>query len=89
MTREARLSRGAFYSHFRSLDELWAVVAAELASAIEDFSPAGFAELIRSRASPPAARRLSAKLSGTPAGELYLPAGPVFFPQSQARLASG
>ena len=43
MTREARLSRGAFYSHFRSLDELWAVVAAELALAIRDFSPAGVA----------------------------------------------
>jgi AcrR family transcriptional regulator len=43
VTREARLSRGAFYSHFRSLDELWAVVAAELALAIRDFSPAGVA----------------------------------------------
>jgi AcrR family transcriptional regulator len=41
VTRQARLSRGAFYSHFRSLDELWAQVAAELASAIKDFGPAG------------------------------------------------
>ena len=39
VTRQARLSRGAFYSHFCSLDELWAVVAAELVSAITDFSP--------------------------------------------------
>ncbi len=39
LTRQARLSRGAFYSHFRSLDELWAVVASELASAIRDFGP--------------------------------------------------
>ncbi len=39
--RQARLSRGAFYSHFHSLDELLAVVAAQLASAIRDFSPAG------------------------------------------------
>jgi AcrR family transcriptional regulator len=43
VTREARLSRGAFYSHFRSLDELWAVVAAELALAIRDFSPVSVA----------------------------------------------
>jgi AcrR family transcriptional regulator len=39
VTREARLSRGAFYSHFRDLDELWAQVAGELASAIRGFSP--------------------------------------------------
>ena len=44
LTREARLSRGAFYSHFRSLEALWAAVEAELASAIRDFSPAGVAE---------------------------------------------
>ncbi len=41
VTRQAQLSRGAFYSHFRSLDELWAQVAGELASAIKDFSPTG------------------------------------------------
>lgn len=40
VTRQARLSRGAFYCHFRSLDELWAQVAGELASAVGDFSPA-------------------------------------------------
>jgi AcrR family transcriptional regulator len=39
VTREARLSRGAFYAHFRNLHELWAVVASELVSAIEDFNP--------------------------------------------------
>ena len=38
VTRKARLSRGAFYCHFRGLDELWAQVAGKLASAIRDFS---------------------------------------------------
>ena len=35
--RQARLSRGAFYSHFRSLDDLWATVASEVASAVWRF----------------------------------------------------
>ena len=39
VTRQARLSRGAFYSHFRSLDELWAQVAGELASADQGLQP--------------------------------------------------
>ena len=43
VTREARLSRGAFYSHFRSLDELWTAVASELALAIRSFRPASAA----------------------------------------------
>ncbi|HTR12281.1 MAG TPA: helix-turn-helix domain-containing protein [Roseiarcus sp.] len=37
VTRQARLSKGAFYSHFQSLDELRAVVAAELSAEFEDF----------------------------------------------------
>jgi AcrR family transcriptional regulator len=41
VTRQARLSKGAFYSHFRSLDELWTVVASDLASAIKHFGPTG------------------------------------------------
>jgi AcrR family transcriptional regulator len=36
VTRQARLSKGAFYSHFRRLDHLWAAVAAELAEAFEE-----------------------------------------------------
>jgi AcrR family transcriptional regulator len=36
VTRQARLSKGAFYSHFRRLDHLWAAVAAELAAAFEE-----------------------------------------------------
>jgi AcrR family transcriptional regulator len=32
VTRQAGLSKGAFYSHFRGLDDLWATVAAELAA---------------------------------------------------------
>ena len=40
MTRQAGLSKGAFYSHFRRLDDLWAAVAAELAAAFEDVAGA-------------------------------------------------
>jgi AcrR family transcriptional regulator len=36
VTRQAGLSKGAFYSHFRRLDDLWAEVAAELAEAFGD-----------------------------------------------------
>jgi AcrR family transcriptional regulator len=39
--RQARLSRGAFYSHFRSLDELWASVALDVASAVRRFGRTG------------------------------------------------
>jgi AcrR family transcriptional regulator len=35
VTRQAGLSKGAFYSHFRGLDDLWAAVAAELAAEFE------------------------------------------------------
>ena len=35
VTRQAGLSKGAFYSHFRGLDDLWATVAAELAAEFE------------------------------------------------------
>src|SRR5271166_339961 len=35
VTRQAGLSTGAFYSHFRGLDDLWAAVAAELAAEFE------------------------------------------------------
>ena len=34
---EARVARGTFYSHFRTLDELRAAVAADLAAAFENF----------------------------------------------------
>jgi AcrR family transcriptional regulator len=37
VTRRARVAKGTFYSHFRSLDDLRAAVAAELAAAFEDF----------------------------------------------------
>jgi len=37
VTTQAQLSKGAFYSHFRNLDELRAVVAAELSTAVEAF----------------------------------------------------
>ena len=40
VTRQAGLSKGAFYSHFRRLDDLWAAVAAELAAAFEDVAGA-------------------------------------------------
>lgn len=36
--RQAGLSKGAFYSHFHSLDELRAVVASELSTTIREFS---------------------------------------------------
>jgi AcrR family transcriptional regulator len=39
VTRQAQLSRGALYSHFRSLEELWTVVASDLASAIKHCGP--------------------------------------------------
>jgi AcrR family transcriptional regulator len=35
VTRQAGLSKGAFYSHFEGLDDLWAAVAAELSEAFE------------------------------------------------------
>jgi AcrR family transcriptional regulator len=35
VTRQAGLSKGAFYSHFRGLEDLWATVAAELAAEFE------------------------------------------------------
>jgi AcrR family transcriptional regulator len=37
VTTQARVARGTFYSHFRTLDELRAAVAADLAAAFEDF----------------------------------------------------
>ena len=40
VTRQAGLSKGAFYSHFRGLDDLWAAVAAELAEAFADVAEA-------------------------------------------------
>jgi len=40
VTRQAGLSKGAFYSHFKSLDDLWAAVAVELAEAFEDVAGA-------------------------------------------------
>src|ERR1700758_5316667 len=40
VTRQAGLSKGAFYSHFKGLDDLWAAVAAELADAFEDVAGA-------------------------------------------------
>jgi AcrR family transcriptional regulator len=39
--RQARLSRGAFYSHFRSLDELWATVALDVAPAVRRLGQTG------------------------------------------------
>ena len=38
VTRQARVAKGTFYSHFRSLDDLRAEVAAELSAAFEDFA---------------------------------------------------
>ena len=40
VTRQAGLSKGAFYSHFKGLDDLWAAVAAELAEEFEDVAGA-------------------------------------------------
>lgn len=37
VTRQAQLAKGTFYSHFRTLDDLRAAVAADLAAAFEDF----------------------------------------------------
>ena len=37
VTTRARVARGTFYSHFRTLDELRAAVAADLAAAFENF----------------------------------------------------
>jgi AcrR family transcriptional regulator len=37
VTRQARVAKGTFYSHFRSLDDLRAAVAAELSAAFKDF----------------------------------------------------
>jgi len=40
VTRQARLAKGTFYSHFRRLDDLWAAVAAELVDAFADVADA-------------------------------------------------
>ena len=40
VTRQARLAKGTFYSHFRRLDDLWAAVAAELVDAFADIADA-------------------------------------------------
>ena len=40
VTRQAGLSKGAFYCHFRGLDDLWATVAAELAAEFEGVASA-------------------------------------------------
>jgi AcrR family transcriptional regulator len=40
VTRQAGFSKGAFYSHFRGLDEMWAAVAAELAAEFEEVAGA-------------------------------------------------
>jgi AcrR family transcriptional regulator len=40
VTRQARLAKGTFYSHFRQLDELWAAVAAELVEAFTEVADA-------------------------------------------------
>jgi AcrR family transcriptional regulator len=37
VTSQARVAKGTFYSHFRSLDDLRAALAADLAAAFEDF----------------------------------------------------
>jgi len=37
VTRQAQVAKGTFYSHFRTLDDLRAAVAADLAAAFEDF----------------------------------------------------
>jgi AcrR family transcriptional regulator len=37
VTRQAQVAKGTFYSHFRSLDDLRAAVAAELSAAFKDF----------------------------------------------------
>ena len=78
MTREARLSRGAFYSHFRSLNELWAVVAAELALAIRDFSPAGVAEADPVARIAAGCAAFIGEAQRDPAGELCCPWVSVF-----------
>jgi AcrR family transcriptional regulator len=40
VTRQARVAKGTFYSHFRRLDDLWAAVAAELVEAFADVANA-------------------------------------------------
>jgi AcrR family transcriptional regulator len=40
VTKQARLAKGTFYSHFRQLDELWAAVAAELVEAFAEVADA-------------------------------------------------
>jgi AcrR family transcriptional regulator len=40
VTRQARVAKGTFYSHFRRLDDLWAAVAAELVEAFADVADA-------------------------------------------------
>lgn len=40
VTKQARLAKGTFYSHFRQLDDLWAAVAAELVAAFADIADA-------------------------------------------------
>jgi AcrR family transcriptional regulator len=40
VTKQARLAKGTFYSHFRQLDELWAAVAAEMVEAFADIADA-------------------------------------------------
>src|SRR6516165_683068 len=38
VTKQARLAKGTFYSHFRQLDELWAAVAAEIVEAFAEIA---------------------------------------------------
>jgi AcrR family transcriptional regulator len=40
VTRQARLAKGTFYSHFSRLDDLWAAVAAELVDGFADVADA-------------------------------------------------
>jgi len=40
VTKQARLAKGTFYSHFRQLDELGAAVAAEIVEAFTDIAEA-------------------------------------------------
>ncbi len=40
VTRQAGTSKGAFYSHFRRLEDLWVAVAAEVAEAFDDVARA-------------------------------------------------
>ena len=68
VTRQARLAKGTFYSHFRRLDDLWAAVAAELVDAFADVADASRRSVDPVAAIAVGCAALSARRSAIPPG---------------------